>query len=122
VSRPYAPEPLNFADQTTRLLLNVSEGNGVERGTLIMVTSTHGSNVDVFSTTAALVERDADMRGASVRNVGILVDQSSTEVSNVALGSRGRSSLLRISDEELRSPAFEFALIRHMQGHTMGAR
>lgn len=122
LSRRDVPQPLTFAHQTTRLFLNASEGNAVERRTLILVTSTHGSNVDVFSTTAALVEREADLRGTSARNVGILVDQSPKEVSNVALGSRGRSSLIWISDEELRSPSFETALIRHIQGHTMVAR
>jgi hypothetical protein len=87
-----------------------------------MISSSHNSNVDVFSITAALVERDAEMRGMSVRSVGILVEHTPNEVSNVALGSRGRSSLIRISDEELRSPSFEVALLRHVQGHTVIAR
>jgi hypothetical protein len=122
VSGSYVPEPLTFAHQIARRLLNASEVNVVERRTLIMVASNHGSNVDLFSSTAALVERDAERQGTSVRSVGILVDPSPDEVSNVAVGSRGRSSLLRISDEELRSSSFEVALLRHVQGHTVVAR
>ncbi len=122
VSRRYVPEPLTLAEHAARLFLHASEGNGAERRSLVMIASTYDSNVDVFSTTAALVERDAEMRGTSVRSVGILVDQSPNEVSNVAFGSRGRSSLLRISDEELQSPSFEVALLRHIQGHTVVAR
>lgn len=122
VSRRYVPEPLTLAEHAARLFLNASEGNGAERRSLVMIASTHNFYADVFLATAALAERDADMQGTSVRIVGILVDESPNEVSNVALGSRGRSSLLRISDEELRSPSFEGALIRHVQGHTMIAR
>jgi hypothetical protein len=122
VSYRYLSEPLTFAHQIARQLLNASEVNVVERRTLIMVASNHSSNVDLFSNTAALVERDAGTQGSSVRSVGILVDQSPDEVSNVAVGSRGRSSLLRISDEELRSSSFEVALLRHVQGHTVVAR
>ena len=122
MSRRYLPESLTFAHQIARLLLNASEVNVVERRTLIMVASNHSSNVDLFSNTAALVERNTGTQGTSVRSVGILVDQSPDEVSNVAVGSRGRSSLLRMSDEELRSSSFEVALLRHVQGHTVVAR
>jgi hypothetical protein len=122
VSRRFVPGPLPLAEHAARIFLHVSEHNDAERRSLVMISSSHNSNVDVFSITAALVERDAEMRGMSVRSVGILVEHTPNEVSNVALGSRGRSSLIRISDEELRSPSFEVALLRHVQGHTVIAR
>jgi hypothetical protein len=118
----YLPEPLTFADDVARLFLKGSEGNAPERRALLMIASAHGSNVDLFLTTLARVERDAAMQGTSVRGVGILVERSPDEVSNVPVGLRGRSSVLRISHEELRASSFEAALIRHSQGHTVVAR
>ncbi len=115
-------DSLSIAARIAQIATTLAGTSPLERRSVVMIAPRSAVSDGYISTAFSLLENEADRQRISVEALGIVVGDSHDEEFVAVKTASGRSSYLRISQEELRGPSLRMAVLHHTQGRSMLAR
>jgi hypothetical protein len=121
-SRSVSPDPLAVALRIIEIVVGLSDSGQPEQRSVIMVAPHFESSLNLVTTSFALLENEAGRQRVSLQATGVVVDESDQQNFFTVKSPSGRSSYLRVSNEEVTGASFQTALVQQARGRAVIAR